>query len=73
MASTFARGTQRTIFEIKPKAGVYVKPISSGIFKKEKEFLMRHGRRYRVAGIDEAKVGISTRKYRIVQLEEIDG
>ena len=75
VGASFARGTgpQQTIFEIRPKAGVYVKPISSGAFKKEKEFLMRHGSRYRVAGVEEAKVGKSPRKYRIIQLEEIDG
>ena len=73
IASTFARGTTQTIFEIKPKRGVYIKPVSAGAFKKEKEFLMRHGSRYRVVGIDEARVPKSTRKYRIIQLEEIDG
>ena len=72
VGASFARGTERTIFEIRPKAGVYIKPISSGAFKHEKEYLMRHGRKYRVAGVEEAKVGKSPRKYRIIQLEEID-
>ena len=74
VGASFARGTglQQTILEIRPKRGVYVKPISSGLFKKEKEFLMRSGSKYRVVGIDEAKV-TGNKKYRIVQLEEIDG
>ena len=71
-ASTFARGTgQLTIFEIKPRSGLYVKPISA--FKPEQEYLMRTGSKYRVVGVDKARVSTSMKKYRIVQLEEIDG
>ena len=70
VAATFARGTglQQTILEIRPKRGVYIESMST--FKREKEFIMRDGSSYRVAGVDEASVGKSPRKYRIVQIEE---
>ena len=60
------------VLEIKPKRGVYIKPVSG--YKSENEWLMDEGRRYRVVGLDRARLsgGTDRRARPIVQLEEID-
>jgi ADP-ribosyltransferase exoenzyme len=62
------------LLEIRPKAGAYVRPISS--HKSEWEYLMPHGRNYTVKGISYVKIkygdsyheGKTTTK-RVIQLE----
>jgi len=53
-ASAFA-GRDSIILEIKPNAGVWVKPISD--HPNEKEFLLRSDARYKVVGYSEVMVG----------------
>ena len=77
VAAGFARrGGVPELFEIRPKKGIYVKPMSA--YKQENEFLLRHGSRYRVVGVDEAHISRDgsdsphlRKKYRIVQIEEL--
>jgi hypothetical protein len=50
---TFARGWGKVLFEIKPRSGAYVDPISNS--SGEKEFLLPHGHKYRVRGVTTIK------------------
>ena len=77
VAAGFARrGGNPELFEIRPKPGAYIKPMST--YRAEDEVLLRHGSRYRVVGIDEAYISRDgsdsphlRRKYRIIQIEEL--
>ena len=77
VAAGFARrGGLPELFEIRPRKGIYIKPMSA--YKQENEFLLRHGSRYRVVGVDEAYISRDgsdsphlRKKYRIVQIEEL--
>lgn len=60
-------------FEIRPKKGLYVQPMSK--YKREQEVILRHGSRYKVAGVQEdVSLGKSQGKgwgVTLIQLEEI--
>jgi hypothetical protein len=58
-------GAGKTIFEIKPSKGAYVKVVSS--HSHEYEYLLPHAAKYTVAGVKNVKFGSNTHK--VVQLE----
>lgn len=69
----FADSWGSVVFEIKPASGAYIRSISNA--KKEFEFLLPSGVKYRVRGVVETflkdRMGIRKKKFTVVQLEMI--
>ena len=57
------------VFEIKPSKGAYVQTIS--FHKSEYEYLLPHGAEYKVHGVSYVKLGGSSQKVKVIQLEQL--
>lgn len=68
MGAHWASG--KTLFEIRPKRGAYVKSISQ--HPHEYEFLLPHGAKYVVRGAKKVKFGFSSADRFVIQLEMVD-
>lgn len=56
VAAAFAGGSSKVIFEISTRKGGYMHDSSLSGHTNEREFLLGHGWKYRVLGIDKAKI-----------------